>query len=55
MNLIVHYPTSSKSKEELARRVSEIHSRAVVNYISNLPIANQEKLLYFQKIVSTIQ
>lgn len=44
MEVIVHYPKSQEGKKELAKRVSEMQARAVVNYINNLPFPKEQKL-----------
>lgn len=44
MNVIVHYPTQSQGKEELAKRVSEVHARAIVAKLKDLPLDNKSKL-----------
>lgn len=44
MNLIVYYPTTVEAKQELARRVSEVHGKAVLQELNDLPQDNELKL-----------
>lgn len=50
MNIIVHYPTKAEAKEQLAKRVSEAHCRAVVDKVLKLSIERQEKIRYLEEI-----
>lgn len=50
MKIIVHYPTTAEGKRELARRVSEVHGRAVLQKINDLPLDNGQKLKLLEEI-----
>lgn len=45
MKIIVHYPSDEKAKEELKKRVAEVHSDCVVSYIKKQPWTKEQKLL----------
>lgn len=44
MNIIVHYPVSNRSKEELMNRVTEVHTDSVAAYIKKQPWTKEQKL-----------
>lgn len=50
MNLIVYQPTDTAAKEMLAKRVSEVHGRAVMQTINDLPQGNELKLKLLDEI-----
>lgn len=51
MKVIVHYPTDEKAKEELKKRVAEVHSDHVISYIRKQPWTNEQKLAMLNAIV----
>lgn len=50
MKLITHYPTSMAGKEELKKRVAEVHVAAVKAKVMSLPVSNTEKKRYLNAI-----
>lgn len=50
MNIIVHYPKKTNAKEELARRVAEVHGRAVTEKILSLNWEEEDKLKLIQEL-----
>ena len=50
MKIIVHYLSDEKAKEELKKRVAEIHSDCVISYIKNQPWTKEQKLLMIDKL-----
>lgn len=53
INLIVHYPKSAAGREDLARRVSEIHAAAVVQRIKALDCPAGQKLALLEAVIET--
>lgn len=42
MEIFVHYPSTREAKEELAKRVAEVHARAVVEKMQKLSLGAEE-------------
>ena len=51
MKVIVHYPSDDKAKEELKKRVAEVHSGCVIAYIKRQPWTEEQKLAILDAIV----
>lgn len=50
LKLITHYPTSVAGKEELKKRVAEVHGAAVKAKVMSLPVTNTDKKRYLKAI-----
>lgn len=50
IEIIMHYPTTDKGKQELARRVSEVHADFVCAELKALSCPSKEKL----KLLNTV-
>lgn len=55
VNVIVYYPKTEEGKEELARRVAEVHADAVVRRLKSLNCPNRQKLQLLDAVVDTVQ
>jgi hypothetical protein len=53
MNIIVHYPTDEKGREELAKRVASVHADATVEYIKKLTCSKEQKSSLIDAIITT--
>jgi len=52
MKIIVHYPTSDKGREELAKRVAQIHAETAMQYIGKLSCSNEQKTALIDAIIT---
>ena len=52
MKIIVHYPTNDKGREELARRVAEVHADTAIQYIEKLLCSKEQKVALIDTIIS---
>ena len=53
INVIVHFPTTEEGKEDLARRVSDVHAAAVIQRIKELNCPTQQKLDLLDAVIKT--
>jgi len=53
VNLIVYYPKTKEGKEELARRVSDVHAVAVTQRIKALNCPTSQKLELLDAVIKT--
>ena len=53
INVIMHFPSTEDGKEELARRVSDVHAAAVIQRIKELNCPTQQKLDLLDAIIKT--
>lgn len=53
INLIVYYPKTEDGKEELARRVSDVHAAAVSQRLKALNCPTDQKLELLDAIIKT--
>ncbi|MFI3250087.1 MAG: hypothetical protein R3Y07_03910 [Eubacteriales bacterium] len=51
MKVYTYHPKNVERKEELAKRVAEVHAKVVVDYVKNLPLNPKEQKLLLQKII----
>lgn len=55
VNVIVYYPQTEDGKEELARRVAEVHADAVIRRLKSLNCPNRQKLELLDAVIDTVQ
>jgi len=55
VNLIVYYPKTEEGKEELARRVSDVHASAVTQRLKSLNCSTQQKLDLLDAVIETVK
>lgn len=53
INLIVYYPKTEAGKEELARRVSDVHATAVNQRLKSLNCPTSQKLELLDAVIKT--
>lgn len=53
INLIVYYPKTEEGKEELARRVSDVHAAAVNQRLKSLNCPTNQKLDLLEAVIET--
>ena len=53
INLIVHYPKTEEGKEELARRVADVHADSVIQRLKSLNCPTKQKLELLDAVVDT--
>lgn len=44
MNVIVHYPSDNKSRDELSKRIAEIHIESVTAFVKKQQWTKEQKL-----------
>jgi len=55
VNLIVYYPKTKEGKEELARRVSDVHAVAVTQRIKALNCPTSQKQELLDAVIETVK
>jgi len=55
INLIVHVPETEAGKEELAKRVSEVHAEAVIRRLNGLNCPAGQKLALLDAIIEAVK
>ena len=55
ITVIVHRPTTEEGKEELARRVADVHANAVMQRIKDLNCPDQQKLDLMDAVIRTVK
>ncbi|MBD5137888.1 MAG: hypothetical protein HDT24_00980 [Ruminococcus sp.] len=50
MKIIVHLPSDKNNKDELEKRVAEVHGDSAVAYIKKQPWTKEQKLLIIKSI-----
>lgn len=53
VNVIFYYPKTEAGKEELARRVAEVHADAVIRRIKELNCPTSQKLKLLEAVITT--
>ena len=53
INLIVYYPKTEEGKEELARRVSDVHAASVNQRLKSLKCPTSQKLALLDAVIAT--
>jgi len=53
INLIVYYPKTEEGKEELARRVSDVHAASVNQRLKSLKCPTSQKLELLEAVIAT--
>lgn len=53
VNVIVYYPKSEEGKEELARRVADVHAAAVNQRLKSLNCPTSQKLALLDAVIET--
>lgn len=53
INLIVYYPKTEEGKEELARRVSDVHATTVNQRLKSLNCPTYQKLELLDAVIKT--
>lgn len=52
MKVTVHYPTTDKGRQELAKRVATIHAETAIQYINKLSCSKEQKLALLDSIIA---
>lgn len=52
MNIIMHYPTSDAGRQELAKRVAQIHADAVTMRIKHLNCPHAQKMQLLDALIA---
>ncbi len=55
INVIVYYPKTEEGKEELARRVSDVHAAAVNQRLKSLNCPTNQKLELLDAVIETVK
>lgn len=50
MKIIMHLPSNENNKEELKKKVAEVHSDSTIAYIKKQPWTKEQKLLMIESI-----
>ena len=53
IKVIVHYPKTEEGKQELARRVADVHADFVISSINKLNCPIKQKLELLQAVIDT--
>lgn len=53
IKVIVHYPKTEEGRQELARRVADVHADFVISYINKLDCPIKQKLELLQAVIDT--
>ena len=53
VNVIVYYPKTEEGKEELARRVADVHAAAVNQRLKSLNCPTSQKLALLDAVIDT--
>lgn len=53
VNVIVYYPKTEEGKEELARRVADVHAAAVNQRLKSLNCPTSQKLALLDAVIET--
>ena len=53
VNVIVYYPKTEEGKEELARRVDDVHAAAVNQRLKSLNCPTSQKLALLDAVIET--
>ena len=54
INVIIYYPTTEKSKKELANRVSGVHADLIQQFIQKLNCSSNQKVQLIDNIINSI-
>lgn len=50
MKIVMHLPSDKNKKDELEKRVAEVHSDSTIAYIKKQPWTKEQKLLMIESI-----
>ena len=53
VNVIVHYPKTEAGKEELAKRVADVHATAVIQRLKRLNCPTHQKQALLDAVIDT--
>ena len=53
IRVIMHYPKTEEGKQELAKRVSDVHADFVITTINKLKCHSKQKLELLQAVIDT--
>ena len=51
MNIVIHYPAGADEKRELQKRISIVHSNAILKYIEKLSCPAEQKKEILSKLI----
>lgn len=54
INIIIYYPSTEKSKKELANRVSDVHADLIQQFIQKLNCNPNQKVQLINNIINSI-
>lgn len=55
VNVIAYYPKTEEGKDELARRVADVHASTVTQRIKSLNCRSQQKLELLDAVIETVK
>ena len=55
INVIMYFPKTEKGKEELAKRVAEVHAAAVNQRLKELNCPTRQKLELLDAVIETVK
>lgn len=55
INVIFHFPTTEEGKEELAKRVADVHAACVNQRLKELTCPNYQKLELLDAVILTVK
>ncbi|MBO5020426.1 MAG: hypothetical protein J6D52_07160 [Clostridia bacterium] len=50
MKIIVHYPETKESAQELKKKVAQVHAEVVGNFVSNINCNSEERINLIEEI-----
>ena len=54
MNIIMHYPKTSKKQTEIMKMVAKVHAQHVEYYVNNLECSTEQKVKLIEAIAQSI-
>ena len=54
IRVVVHYPASEEGREELAKRVADVHAAAVNQRLKKLNCPSSQKLQLIDAVIDTV-
>ncbi len=55
VNVIVYYPKTEEGKDDLARRVADVHASTVTQRIKSLNCPDRQKLELLNAVIETVK
>ena len=52
VNLVVHFPSTEAARQELSKRVAQVHAESVITYIKRLNCPADQKLQLLNTIIA---